>query len=164
MTPCRRCVCTVSVTAIAYAGFRIEEVVFLINVEDMIDVHSVISLIELVIDTISLVRNMTILSIGKDAQLRCYSVCSLHIYAVIAFVGSRIVVLIIAFSKIFIAQLVIGNISNISEVIASELLQRHASYDIPLICLVVGIPNESVCVLLQTFLADKVCTLNGVSL
>ena len=57
-----------------------------------------------------------------------------------------------------------GSVSHIAEVVAVEVLQRETSDDIPRFVFVVGVPHQTVGVLRQALLTDKVCLLDLVAL
>ena len=141
------------------AGFRVEEVVALVDVEALVDVSACV-VVESVVDAVGLVAYVPVLHIAEDVQLVGKVISSLCEDVVVILRGIRVVVLVVAVRQILLHHGRMGCIGDVAEVVTVEALQRQASDDVPLLTLVVGIPHQAVSVLLQSLLAHEVALLD----
>ena len=161
MTHGHRTIDTMAVLLEAEACLWIEEVVFLIDVEIVLVVEIGLLVVDkLVVVAVGLVAYVAELHIGKHIPLRGDVVESLHEGTPVQFCGIGVVVFVVAVLHEQCAQLVVAQIGDVAEVVAVELLQGETSHDVPVLILVVQVPNQSVGILLKTFLAYPVGALH----
>ena len=142
---------------------RVEEVVLLVNIEFLVIVAALI-VVELIVDTIGLVVDMTVLEISKHIPLLIDMVGSLHKHIAVELMRIAVVVLIVAVQEILPADHRIGSVGHVAEVVAVKVLQRQSADDIPRLILVVCVPHESIGMLRQTLLAHKVRPLDLIAI
>ena len=144
------------------ACLRVQEVVFLVDVETLV-VIAVLVVIELIVDTIRLIAHMPILQISEHIPLLGDMIGGLHEHVAVEFVGIRVVVFVVAISKILLTHSGISGVCDVAKVVTVEVLDRQSPDDIPRIILVIGVPHQSVGILRETLLAYKVRTLDVVT-
>ena len=136
-------------------GLGIQETILLINIEALVVIAAAL-FVELIVNTVTFVLYVAILQVAKYIPVFVDVISGLYKGTTIKFRSIRIVVFILVGGHIFLANGVVGDVGNITEVIAIELLERHAADNIPCIVLVVHVPDKAVSVLAQSFLAHKV--------
>ena len=144
------------------SGFRIEKVVFLVDVQFLV-VVAARAVVELVVDSVGLVANVAILNVGKHVPVVGYVECRLCKRASVGLCRVRIVIVVSAVFQECGSNILVGNISDVAEVVSAEILHSHAAYDVPAVALVACVPHQSVGILLKAFLAHKVASLNCVA-
>ena len=146
-----------SVLIIAYTCFGIPEVVFFVNVKDLV---AVVIFIESVIQTICLIEYVAILNISEHVE---------EIKDMISgFCENRIIVFASVGIVIFIACVIfhlshIGYVFQFAEVVATELRHVHSAYHVPLVVFEVHIIECAVVVLCKTFLSYEIGFLDCVA-
>ena len=149
----------------ADTGFRVHEVVTFADVELLVAVGAVGIAEEFVVEAIGLVVYIAVLQVGKDIPCTGKVIVGLQESAVIEFGGIGIVVfVVVAALAIEVVHLLIGDISEITEMFAAELLTVDATDDIPSLVLVVEVVDDAVCVLSQSFLAHEIGFLDRFSI
>ena len=147
--------------AIVESHLPIKEIVFFVNVKVLFAVCTVLVVNKFVVVTICLISYMTVLYFCKHIPMVIKVISSLEEGISIEFFCIRIVILIIAIAQQMITQGGIGDISQVSEVIARELLQSESSDNILVFAFVVDVPNRPVSILLQSLLSYKVALFHG---
>ena len=141
---------------VADTGLRVEEVEVVIDVQLLVHILAVL-LHEAVVQTVGLVFYITILQVGKHVPVVEEAVGSFQEAAVVVLVGVRVVIFVLAvLSQIFLLQLLAADVCNIAPVVAAELLQVHATDDVPVVVLEVHVVDHAVAVLCEALLAYSV--------
>ena len=151
-----RCVCMVRTIAPAETCLRIEEVIFLIDIQELIHPLAISILYETVVDTISLIVNVTILHISERTPIFGKAVGSLQVCTGIKLLGIGVVVLMLTVAQVALSEFFVLDVCDISEVIALELLYGEAAYDVPVSPLIIHIAHCSISILLQSLLPYKI--------
>jgi hypothetical protein len=129
---------------IADAGFGVEEVIVLVDVQGLVAVSAVGVGAEPVVDAGGLVgsrggiagRRTRSRRRGNDrwpSRIRCSHPSWRRSHNIV-----------IAAGEILLTHLLIGDVGEITEVIAVETLQRYAADDVPGVVFVIGVPYQSV--------------------
>ena len=150
------------VTAVmeAESRLRVEEMIVLVDVEEMLIVEICRFVIDkLVVVAIGLVTDIAVLHVGKDIPLRRDVVECLHEGIAIEFLRVGIVVAIVAVLHEQGTQLVVAHVGGKAEVVAFELLNGQPAHDVPGVILVVQVPHQSIGILFESLLAHPVGTL-----
>ena len=115
-----------------------------------------------VVVAVSCVSYVTVLGIGKCVQALGDIESGLDVGAQVILGGIGIIVFVQAVGCNVLVQGIILDIGQVTEVVALELLQRYAAAQVKTVQCVNIIPDYTVGVLFQTFLADKIGLLYGV--
>ena len=168
-------VCAVAVLMERKSCFRVQEVVFLVDVETLIGIGSVGIGIELVVDTIGEIAYMSELDIAKDVKPVGDVEGSLCICTHVALLGIAVVVFQFSlFCRPTVAELrwLISDdrghrrvgVGEVAEVVALEVLDRCTAKHVPAVVCIVHVPHHPVGVLAQSFLADEVAPLHSLAI
>ena len=144
--------------------FGVEEVVFLVDVEEVLVVEIGLLVVgKLVVIAVGLVAYVAILHIGKHAPCGCDGIGSLDVGIAVEFLRIGVVVLIVALRHEQTSQFVVREIGHVAEVVAREVLQAQPADDVPQLVFVVHIAHQSVDILFQSLLAHPVGTFHTVN-
>ena len=151
----------------------IEEVVFLVDVKQMV-VIPVTFLVVFVVVAVGLVTHVAVLDIAEYGPLVVDVIGSLQEHVTVEFVGIRVVILkihVIDFVSCVVflqpyqifAHDFVANIVKIAEMVTVEVLESKTADDVPRVILVVGIPHQTIGVLGESLLANEIRTLDEVA-
>ena len=106
-------------------------------------------LVKFVVDAVGHVVHIAELKIAENTPSLCDVEGSFDKSATVQLAGVGVVVFMFVFAvaKVFLGHVGVGDVGDIAEVVAAEVLQRQAANDIPSFAFVVGVPNEAVSVL-----------------
>ena len=142
-----RSVSLVPITIVTYARFRIDKVIMLIDIRWLIMV-SVGTLTESIIFAIGSIFHAAILKVNERIPVVVKVVISFEETAVIELTSvRRIILIILAVRSELVVNLLVFDISKISEVITTELLEIQATHYIPAFIFIVEIVDNAVGVL-----------------
>ena len=147
------------------SGLGVEEVVVLVNVEGVVIVSAIGILVELVVNTRCLIVHMAILQVEERIPPRGEVLGGLHESRVVELMGVGIVVLVggIGLQDVGDCHSCRHNI-HVTKVVAAELLQVHASHNVPKLVLVVDVVHHTIGVLREAFATDEVVALHKVAI
>ena len=99
---------------------------------------------------------MAVLHVGEDVPVVGEGVAGLDECAVVVLLGVGVVVLVVAVGEVLALHLLVGDVCEVSPVRAAELLQVYAAEDVPVVLLPVGVVDNAVGVLRESFFTDEV--------
>ena len=130
--------------------------VVLVDVEHVLVDDAVVIGIVLVVIAAGLETYMTVLHVSKDRPCLINIIGCLQEDVAVLLVGWRVIVLVSAVLQQQVAQLAVLDVCQVAEMVAVVVLHGQSADDVPAVVLVVGIPDETVGVLLQPLFAHEV--------
>ena len=135
-------------------GLGVEEIVGLIHVQYMLGGSAVLVVNVFVVVAVRLVVDAAVLDIAKGAEFVRQRVGSLHKSAAVKLGSIGIVILVIIADAA--GEFLVGDICQVSEVIAKELLYGESCHGVPAFAVVTEVGNEAESVLAKAFLAHEI--------
>ena len=145
-----------SISIVADASLRVDEEVVLVDVDALVLVVAVSTLLEVVVDAVGLIVDIAHLHIEEPVPALAELAVSLEEPAPVVLVSVRVVVLVATIGEVLLLESLVSDVCHLAPVVATEELHTKTARNIPQSILIVHVVESTIVVLCESFLAYSV--------